>query len=86
LAHEQIVPPPNERPTMQELAAQSGSDSGIVCPRCRNSAWRVWYTRLGLGIIKRKRKCLTPGCGHEIVTHEKPVGQQAPLRVLGEAG
>lgn len=71
--------PPNERPTARELAAQGGGgDTGIRCPRCGLSAWRVYYTRWGLGVVKRKRKCLTPGCGHEIVTHEKAVGWTSP--------
>ena len=66
----------SEPKTLAEMAAESAEQSacgirGIPCPRCGLSAWRVWYTRDGVGFIKRKRRCLNPACGHEIVTRDR---------------
>ena len=66
----------SEPKSLGELAAEANATSpvqGIPCGKCHNTAWRVYYTRLGLGIVKRKRVCLT--CSHESVTHEKQVGR-----------
>lgn len=67
---------PTQEKTLEEWAAEAcGNGKGIHCPKCNCSFWAVYYTRLGSGLIKRKRICRNPNCCHAIVTHEKQIGR-----------
>jgi hypothetical protein len=67
------TPPPNERPTAAQLAAQCGNDPW-VCPRCGCRDWRVLDTRdVSNGNLARTRICRHCGKdGPRIYTEEKP--------------
>lgn len=44
---------------------------GLCCPKC-GERMKVYYSRPGDGLIKRRRVCLP--CGYAETTHERPVG------------
>ena len=51
----------------------SGSDAGLVCPRCECRHFETTHTeRLADGRIRRRRTCRR--CAHKIVTYEARTG------------
>jgi DNA-directed RNA polymerase subunit RPC12/RpoP len=61
-------PPPDERPSLREMAGQAG----LECPRCGCRDFRVLRTIRGDGFIDRVRCCRY--CGSRRVTAEKMKG------------
>jgi len=61
---------PQDRPTMQDLAALNRPAAGLECPECGCRDFRVTKTRQGDGVIVRRRECRH--CGHRITTFETP--------------
>ena len=48
-----------------------GQPHGIACPKCAEPRFRVVFTRVGVGCVKRVKKCR--GCSHRIRTIETVV-------------
>lgn len=68
------MPPPRERPTMAELAAQSNGVAPWTCPVCGCRDWRTLDTKEAAnGNITRTRYCRHCGKGGpRIYTEESP--------------
>ena len=60
----------NRDKTLAELAAEANGSHGLVCPVCRGTAFRVYYTRPQSNKILRRRICMV--CGHLLTTVERP--------------
>ena len=65
-----MPPKPEERPTMNELAALAKDGGGLECPDCGCRHFRVTKTVQGNGVIVRRRECRN--CGKRLTTYEGP--------------
>lgn len=65
------LPPPDERPTLSDLAAATDADGrGIRCPDCGCRHFEVVYTRPKEGQkIMRRRECRN--CKRRLTTYER---------------
>jgi DNA-directed RNA polymerase subunit RPC12/RpoP len=67
------IPPPHERPTMQELAAQAG---GLKCPRCGFASCPVLYGQHDTDSPSKWRKRECRRCGTKFWTQERVLGEE----------
>jgi hypothetical protein len=65
-----MMPKPEERPTMNDLAALAKEGMGLECPECSCRHFRVVRTQQGDGVIVRQRECRH--CGKRLRTFEGP--------------
>jgi len=61
-------PPPEERPTAEELAnaSRGGDASGVTCPKCGRKMMAEKTMRFDR-FIRRYRACF---CGHKVITRQ----------------
>lgn len=65
-----MMPKPEERPTMNDLAALAKEGQGLECPKCGCRHFRVAKTQQGDGVIVRRRECRH--CSERLTTYEGP--------------
>lgn len=64
-----MIPPPNQRPTMQQLADQANGTGDVTCPGCGRRLFAYKRTN-GKTRIIRYEECKTPGCERKFKTKQ----------------